>query len=189
MRTVNFTNVPLYLPYDQAAVPFGDLIPITSITNASPGVVTVPGAYTPTAGDAVTFSTTGGLPAGLVPGQLYYVVSPAGQAFSVAATKGGAAINTTSAGSGTHTLHLVSGEVDGVPLGFKANNTVVVLNLSGGSLTLQGAPDSGGVSGNPQGPGSWSNLATIAAGAAAMVNLSYDWIRVSTAGTLVALQN
>ena len=94
MRTVNFTNVPLYLPYDQAAVPFGDLIPITSITNASPGVVTVPGAYTPTAGDAVTFSTTGGLPAGLVPGQLYYVVSPAGQAFSVAATKGGAAINT-----------------------------------------------------------------------------------------------
>jgi hypothetical protein len=51
------------------------------------------------------FTSTGTLPAPLVPGQTYYVIS-AGlttNAFEIAATPGGSAINTTTAGSGTFT--------------------------------------------------------------------------------------
>jgi hypothetical protein len=54
-------------------------------------------------GAPVTFTTTGALPAGLTVGATYYVVNPSADTFNVAATLGGTAIATTSAGSGTHT--------------------------------------------------------------------------------------
>ena len=55
------------------------------------------------ANDPVVFSTTGVLPAGLTAGTVYYVAASglSSSAFSVAATPGGALINTSSAGSGT----------------------------------------------------------------------------------------
>lgn len=77
--------------------------PVT-ITNASPGVVSWP-SLLPTANTAISFSTTGALPTGLTPSTVYYV-SATGLTtgmFSVSATAGGARINTSSAGSGTHT--------------------------------------------------------------------------------------
>lgn len=77
--------------------------PVT-ISNASPGVVAWTGLL-PTASSSISFSTTGALPTGLTPGTVYYIVG-AGLttgAFSVSATPGGAAINTSSAGSGVHT--------------------------------------------------------------------------------------
>lgn len=59
------------------------------------------------AGQPVTFSNTGGaLPAGLTAGTTYFVL-PTGlteNVFRVAATVGGSAIATTSAGTGTHTV-------------------------------------------------------------------------------------
>jgi hypothetical protein len=73
-----------------------------TITNASPGVVTWT-AHGLQAGDAVVFTTTGSLPTGLTAGTVYYVKAPAANTFTVSATVGGAAINTSSAGSGTHT--------------------------------------------------------------------------------------
>lgn len=68
-------------------------------TNASPCVFTAAGsAYT--AGQAVSLFGTG-LPAGFNQATPYYVVSPSGTSFSLAATPGGAAIASTSTGSGT----------------------------------------------------------------------------------------
>lgn len=75
-----------------------------TITNASPAVVTWTG-HGLVAGQPVVFSTTGSLPTGLTAGTVYYVISAGLTAneFQVSATAGGAAIDTSSAGSGTHT--------------------------------------------------------------------------------------
>lgn len=75
-----------------------------TISNASPGVVTWT-AHGLVANTQVYFTTSGGLPAPLVAGTIYYVVgsSIAANTFTVSATANGAAINTTTAGSGTHT--------------------------------------------------------------------------------------
>lgn len=73
-----------------------------TISNASPGVVTW-NSHPFVANDAVYFSTTGALPTGLTAGTKYFVRNPATNTFEVSATSGGASINTSSAGSGTHT--------------------------------------------------------------------------------------
>jgi hypothetical protein len=74
-----------------------------TISNASPAVVSM--ANSAAANDMVVFSTTGTLPTGLSPGVTYFIISAglSGSQFEVSATKGGAAINTSGAGSGTHT--------------------------------------------------------------------------------------
>lgn len=78
-----------------------------TITNASPAVCTnatnTTGYYN---GMPIRFTTTGALPTGLTVGTVYYVVdlgTDGASKFRVAATSGGTAINTSSAGSGTHT--------------------------------------------------------------------------------------
>ncbi len=75
-----------------------------TISNASPGVVTYANSFA--AGDPVVFSTTGALPSPLVAGTTYYVIAAglSGSVFRVSATAGGAAINTTTNGSGTHSV-------------------------------------------------------------------------------------
>ncbi len=75
---------------------------VCTISNASPGVVTV-AEHGKAAGTPVLFTTTGGLPTGLTANTVYYVLNPALNTFNVAATPGGTAINTSSAGSGVHT--------------------------------------------------------------------------------------
>jgi len=79
-------------------------VSVVTITSASPGVVTW-NAHGLVAGQLVTFATTGALPTGLTPGTNYYVIASGltTNAFSVSATLGGAAVNTSSAGSGIHT--------------------------------------------------------------------------------------
>ena len=74
-----------------------------TISNASPGVITI--TNTCAANDQVVFTTTGTLPTGLTAGTTYFVISAglSSSVFEVSATLGGAAINTSSAGSGTHT--------------------------------------------------------------------------------------
>ena len=75
-----------------------------TITNASPAVITWTAHglldYSP-----VYFTTTGALPTGLTASTGYYVVpgSQTTNTFQVSSTIGGSAINTSSAGSGTHT--------------------------------------------------------------------------------------
>lgn len=93
-------------PY-QFKIEWGATCPLTSvvtISQATPGVVSWP-AHGLIAGTPVVFQTTGGLPAGLTAGTTYYVAATAltANSFTVSATAGGAAISTTSAGTGTHT--------------------------------------------------------------------------------------
>lgn len=59
-------------------------------------------------GQSLSFTTTGTLPGGLAINTRYYIVEIATNSFSVSATKGGAPIWTTSAGSGTHTVVISS---------------------------------------------------------------------------------
>ena len=80
-----------------------DSDPVT-ISIASPGVVTDT-AHGLSAGDPVIFSTTGALPTGLTAGTTYYVVGSGltSNSYSVSATPGGSAINTSGTQSGVHT--------------------------------------------------------------------------------------
>lgn len=53
---------------------------------------------------AVTFSTTGTLPTGMVAGTIYYVISATSNQFYISATPGGSRLSFTGVGSGTHSV-------------------------------------------------------------------------------------
>jgi hypothetical protein len=84
---------------------------VASISNASPGVITLAN-HGLQIGQPVKFTTTGSLPTGLTVGTQYYVIAAGftASAFEVSATcsgtgcSTGTAVNTSSAGSGTHTV-------------------------------------------------------------------------------------
>lgn len=209
MQVLTLGALPIYLPYDTAPVPLGDAIAGVTCTAAAPGVFTTPdgGGYVPKVGDAIslTFTAGGALPAPFTVAPngtttfgifgtalaIYYVSAVTGSTFSLALTKGGASVTTTTTGSNI-VVHLMSGEVDGVVLPFKPNNTVVAENNTGGSLTISTAPDSGQAAPGqgynpPAGPGSFTVIATIPAGAAQLVVINNDWIKAS--GTIILQQN
>jgi hypothetical protein len=71
-----------------------------TVTIASPAVLTL--GYALDNGTAVTLTTTGYLPTGLVPGTVYYVINASSTTCNLSATYGGTAINTSVAQSGTH---------------------------------------------------------------------------------------
>lgn len=73
-----------------------------TISNGSDAEVSWPGHGLEN-GTPVVFTTTGSLPTGLTAGTTYYVIDATTDKFSVASTVGGTAIDTSSAGSGTHT--------------------------------------------------------------------------------------
>lgn len=106
-----------------------------TVSIASPGVVTWTGHGLPN-GTALQLTTTGALPTGLTPSTTYYVVGATANTFSLAATKGGAAINTSGTQSGTHTAttrpvgsrRWFAGKVMSQALQLDAANNVVKLN-------------------------------------------------------------
>lgn len=109
-----------------------------TISNASPGVITM--TNTCAAGDMVVFSTTGALPTGLTAGTRYYVISAglSGSVFEVSATAGGSAINTSSAGSGTHTAtieHVLSSPSSSATYVLKVDTSALAL---GDLVTVRG---------------------------------------------------
>jgi hypothetical protein len=75
-----------------------------TISNASPAVVTVANDFV--ADRPIRFATNGTLNSPLVPGTIYYVRATglSGSSCQISATPGGAAINTTTNGSGSHTI-------------------------------------------------------------------------------------
>jgi hypothetical protein len=81
------------------------VVALTSITNASPAVVNL-NSHGLSIGDRLQFTTTGTLPTGLSTLTDYYVIAAGfgANSFEVSATSGGTAINTSSAGSGTHSM-------------------------------------------------------------------------------------
>lgn len=101
-----------------------------TISNASPGVVTKTG-HGLSANDQVVFNSTGSLPTGLTIGQTYFVKTVlSADTFTVSVTQGGSAINTSSAGSGTHS----------VATGNNSNNGLTQ-DRAGAFLTIQKAID------------------------------------------------
>lgn len=96
-------NYPFKLAFDDA--PPAKTSTVT-ISVATPGVVSW-NAHGLAAGTPVKFTTTGALPTGLTAGTTYYLVNPAANDFQVAATPGGAAINTSGSQSGVHTATTV----------------------------------------------------------------------------------
>lgn len=92
-----------YAPLFAAIVPS---LGTVTITNASPGVVTDT-AHGLSTGDSVYLTTTGGLPTGLSVNTLYYIVRIDANSYNLASSRAnayaGTKINTSSAGSGTHT--------------------------------------------------------------------------------------
>jgi hypothetical protein len=73
-----------------------------TVTIAGPAVLTL--GYALANGTAVTLTTTGYLPTGLVPGTIYYVINASGTTCNLSATYGGSAITTTGTQSGTQSI-------------------------------------------------------------------------------------
>jgi hypothetical protein len=103
-----------------------------TISNASPAVITMANSFA--ANDPVVLSTTGTLPTGLTAGTVYYVSATglSGASFSVSATAGGALINTSSAGSGTHSCTSIYSGLSGAALWRFAqfNNFVIAVQAN-----------------------------------------------------------
>lgn len=65
------------------------------------------------AGDQIVVATSGTLPTGLAASTRYFATEVSPNAFKLASTPGGAAIDITAAGSGTHTFYIVgSAQID-----------------------------------------------------------------------------
>jgi hypothetical protein len=205
MQILNLASgLPVYLPYDIAHVPFGDPFNDVTITS-SHGLLAgnVPG-YAYNANDLVMFSVnSGNTIAGNVSANfVYYVVASADGAniFNIAVTKSGAPVGWTTTSnypSGQVVAHLISNQVDGTVAPFKSGASCVALNLGSNPVWLVSAADTyGGTPGvvpalgqtPPGGPGAFSVVAALAAGAAALVTLNNDWIKASN-GAIVLLQN
>lgn len=77
-----------------------------TISNATPAVVTL-NSHGLIVGQEISFSTSGALPTGINVGQVYYIISAGfgANSFEISATFNGVAINTSSGGSGTHTMY------------------------------------------------------------------------------------
>ena len=73
-----------------------------TVTIATPAVLTL--GFNPVNGDAISFTTTGALPTGILPGTTYYVINATTNTCNIAATSGGSAIATTGTQSGTHSV-------------------------------------------------------------------------------------
>jgi hypothetical protein len=199
MQLLNVTTLPIYLPYDTAHVPFGDAFEDVSITSSVTAIVTVPGYDAPQLYDRIIFSdlTSGAIEStGLAVQTIYYVQgSIAGDTFAISSTSGGNPLPTLAAlVSGSATVHLISGQVDGVTLPFKPGYTVLVENNNPYAVSLYGAPDKNPnlAIGNyqpPQGPGAATLIATLTSGQQTLVQLGFDWIYTSASGTLTLQQN
>lgn len=99
-----FSNIYATVDTQTSGTPAGGSSATVTISIASPAVISWTG-HGLSVNQGVAFSTTGALPTGITAGTAYYVIA-AGfgpNAFEIAATPGGAAINTTGSQSGTQT--------------------------------------------------------------------------------------
>ena len=123
---------------------YGATIGTCTISNATPAVVTL-NNHGFIEGDTVVFSTTGSLPSGLFANTVYYVKYVDVNTFQVALTKGGTSINTSSAGSGTHTaykgpvvvfhIHLAATENQSIPWGQIPFDRGIYVDVSAGAVS------------------------------------------------------
>jgi hypothetical protein len=150
------------------------------------------------------------------PNTTYYVSSASGETFSFSSVKASAGspagviavTSTLGQNGGQLYVHLLSNQPDGPVLPFKPNNTVLAMNLPTSAftttnqlaITLFGCNDvssilATGVYGAPLGPNGsattgWNVIATVGAGQAKLIQLSYDWIVASaSSNSLLLIQN
>lgn len=102
------TNARVYTIVDgthfDLATAYKDGVALTSISQASPAVFTL-NSHGLLANDTIRLVTTGSLPSGLATGTTYYMMSVTANTFGVSTTYDGAnPVNTSSAGSGTHSF-------------------------------------------------------------------------------------
>ena len=130
----NFTVNPAFVGYP-------------TISNASPAVVSLL-SHGFSVGDSLYFTTTSALPSGITANTTYYVISAGytANSFEISTSPGGAAVNTSTPGSGVHSLfrgNNVTKEID-----FTHGQTFTVsnlLNLTGhGGNLVKLFSDSGG---------------------------------------------
>lgn len=126
-----------------------------TISFASPAVFTVSSGDLPANNTQIELFTTGILPTGLSVNTTYYVVNSSSTTFNVSLTSGGAAINTTATGSGTHTFgilgytgNLVLDGTLAVANGGTGTNTFLLNNLLLGNGTSGLKPVYAGATGN-----------------------------------------
>ena len=123
---------------------FGATIGTCTISNGTPAVITLNG-HGFTEGDTVVFSTAGSLPTGVVSNTTYYIKYVDLNTFQIALSKGGASINTSSAGSGTHTayrgpivvfhIHLAATENQSIPWGQIPFDRGIYIDVSAGAVS------------------------------------------------------
>lgn len=122
------TKLTINLPYVSSTV---------TATATDPGIVTYT-SHGRSVGNAVRFTTTGTLPAGLSTATTYYISSIVdANRFTVAASAGGTPIAFTDTGSGTHTCILWYGTA-----AVKAATEAITLasfTIEGGLLSLNGS--------------------------------------------------
>ena len=134
--------------------------------NTGTEVITLPATTFPNAqnvrdGTKCQVSTTGTLPSPLAVSTDYWVVGASGNTIQLSATKGGAAIDLTTQGTGTHTLELVS-----IEFAIGAGGTGSTANGNAGGNTVFGEGTTpyhtatGGGGGRQQGPGGTGGVPT-----------------------------
>lgn len=139
-----------------------------TVTIASPGVWTANG-HGLSDGDAVSVTTTGALPTGLVAGTTYYIKSSATNSFNLAATPGGTAINTTGSQSGIHTLHLANGRL----VSDAVYSNVAIRYIGRGSYTLAT-------------PGTWTVATMLSSGDSYLPRIQSQIFTISNGATWYA---
>lgn len=99
-RVLDLTNHLIYEAITGASA-------VVTITNSSPGVVNWAN-HGQANGTPVLLTTTGTLPSPFVASTTYYIVNATTNSFQLSATFNGTPINTTTAGSGTHTASITN---------------------------------------------------------------------------------
>jgi hypothetical protein len=116
-----------------------------TISNASPGVVSAT-AHGAAIGQEVYFTTTGALPSPLVANTAYYISTTGftANAFSLSTTRAnalaGVNINTTTAGSPTHTLHTITETLLSPRSSFSTASEITAAPLMLGTVNISAAP-------------------------------------------------
>jgi hypothetical protein len=135
---------------DLSWIPVARVTTVT-ISAASPGVITET-AHNGAANDPKVFSNSGGaLPAAITAGTVYYIKTVlSANTYTISATPGGAAINTASTGTGTHSVTHVYGALSSTAqwqfaqfgnlvFATQANEPLQVYNLSTSSAFADNA--------------------------------------------------
>jgi len=137
-------------------IPVSKVTALTSISNGSPAVFTL-NSHGLSNGDTIVLSTSATLPTGLTVGTIYYVINAAANTFNVSLTSGGAAVNTSGAGSGTHSMtyvysslpstdnwwalqygnNVVCGQANSVPQAFDVTASTAFADLAGSPPTAR----------------------------------------------------